>query len=50
MLMFEKNSESDYVRNQQQGHYHSGKEECGSQLPRQQSRMIGLVESIEQIG
>ena len=33
-LMLQKNSESESVRNQQQRHYQSGKEECGSQLPR----------------
>jgi hypothetical protein len=33
------------VRNQEERHYQSRKEECGSQLPRQQSGVIGLVES-----
>jgi hypothetical protein len=34
-LMLEKNSESESVRDQQQRHYQSRKEECGSQLSRQ---------------
>jgi hypothetical protein len=35
ILVLQKNPESDSVRNQQQGHYQSRKEECGSQLSRQ---------------
>ena len=50
MLMLQKNPEPKSVRNQQQRHYDSRKEECGSQLPRQQSGVIGLVESVEEIG
>jgi hypothetical protein len=48
--MLQKNAESESVRNQQQRHYQSREEECGSQLPRQQSGVIGLVESVEEIG
>ena len=33
-LMLQKNPESEPVRDQQQRHNHSRKEECGSQLPR----------------
>jgi len=48
--MLQKNTESKSVRNQQQRHNDSRKEECGSQLPRQESGVIGLVEGVQYIG
>ena len=45
----QKNPEGESVCNQEQRHYQSRKEECGSQLPSQQPGVIGLVESIEEI-
>jgi len=48
--MLQKNPESESVRDQQQGHDESRKEECGSQLPRHEPGVIGLVESVEDIG
>ena len=50
MLMLQKNPEPKSVRNQQQRHYDSRNEECGSQLPRQESGVIRLVESVDNIG
>jgi hypothetical protein len=50
LLRQQKNPESESVRNQEQRRYQSRKEECGSQLPRQQSGVICLVESVEEIG
>ena len=47
--MLQKNSESESVRNQQQRYYQSRKEECGSQLPRQEPGVIGLVESVQDV-
>jgi hypothetical protein len=35
LFMLQKNPESESVRNEQQRHYQSRKEVCGSQLPRQ---------------
>jgi hypothetical protein len=49
LLRQQKKPESESVRDQEQRHYQSRKEECGSQLPRQQSGVIGLLESIEKI-
>lgn len=49
-LMFEQNPEADSVRDQQERHEQSRKEECGSELPRQESGVIGLEESVEDIG
>ena len=49
-LRQQKNPETEPMRNQQQRQYQSRKEECGSQLPRQESGVIGLVESVEEIG
>lgn len=48
--MLQENSEPDSVRNQVQWHHQGGKEECGSQLSCQKSRMTRLVESVDQIG
>ena len=50
LLRQQENPESESVRNQEQRHYQSRKEECGSQLPSQQPGVIGLVESVEEIG
>jgi hypothetical protein len=49
MVMLQKNPEPKSVRNQKQRHYDSRKEECGSQLPRQESGVIRLVESVDDI-
>src|ERR1700760_613221 len=49
-LKLQKNAETKSVRNQQQRHQHRRNEECGSQLPRQESGMVRLVENIEKIG
>ena len=46
----QENAKSESVRDQEQRNDESRKEECGSQLPRQQSGVIGLVESVEEIG
>ena len=48
--MLQKNPENESVRDQQQRHDQSRNEVCGSQLPRQQPGVIGLVERVEQIG
>lgn len=49
-LMLQKNPESEYVRDQQEGHDESRNEVCGSQLSRRESGMIGLVKSVKEIG
>jgi hypothetical protein len=49
-LMLQKNPKSESVRNQQQRHNRSWNEVRGSQPPRQESGVIGLVESVQQIG
>jgi hypothetical protein len=41
----QENSESEYVRDEKQRHYQSWEKESGAELSRQQSRVIGLVES-----
>lgn len=48
--MLQKNPESESVCDQQQGHDESRNEVGGSQLPRGEARVIGLIESIEEIG
>jgi hypothetical protein len=48
--MLQENPERESVRDQQQGHDESRNEVGGSQLPRQDPGVIGLVESIEEIG
>jgi hypothetical protein len=50
MLMLQENPESESVRDQQQGHDESRNEVGGSQVPRQESGVICLIESIEEIG
>lgn len=45
----QKDSESEPVCDQKQRHYHGWKKVSGSQLPRQESSVIGLVESIQDI-
>ena len=45
-----KNPETESVRDQQQGHDESRDEISGTQLARHETGVIGLVESIEQIG
>jgi hypothetical protein len=49
-LMLQKNPESESVRDQQQGHDKSRNEVGGSQLPRHEPGVIGLVEGVEEIG
>jgi len=48
--MLQKNSETESVRDQQQGHDESRNEIGGTQLPRHEPGVIRLVESIEKIG
>jgi hypothetical protein len=48
--MLQENPESECVCDQQEGHYESRNEIDGSQLPRQESGVICLIESIEEIG
>ena len=48
--MSQKNPESESVRDQQQGHDESRNEVGGCQLPRHDAGVIGLVESVEEIG
>ncbi len=48
--MLQKYLEPESVRNQQKRHDQSWKEDCGSQLTSQESGVIGLVESVEDIG
>src|SRR6185437_5179924 len=50
MLGLQKNSKSDSVRDQQQGHDKSWKEVGRSQLSRQQPGVIGLVKRIKEVG
>jgi hypothetical protein len=47
--MLQKNPESESVRDQQKGHDESRNEVGGSQLPRHEPGVIGLVKSIEEI-
>ena len=49
-LMLHKNSESEPVRDQQQGHDESRNEIGGTKLARREPGVIGLVEGIEEIG
>ena len=49
MLILQQNPEPKSVRNEQQRHYDSRKEERSSQLSRQESGVIGLVESVDDI-
>ena len=48
--MLQKNPEGESVRDEQKRHNESRNEVGGSQLPRQQSGMIGLVEGVQNIG
>jgi len=49
-LTLHKNPETDSVRDQQQGHDEGRNEIGGTQLSRHEPGVIGLVESIEEIG
>src|SRR5665213_1216705 len=49
LLMLQKNSEHESVRDQQQRHHESRNKIGGSQLPRQQPIGIALIKSVEQI-
>ena len=50
ILMLQKNSENQSVRDQQERHHESRNEIGGSQLPRLQPVGIALVEGVQQIG
>jgi hypothetical protein len=48
--MLQQNAESESVRDEQERHNESRYEVGGSQLPRQEPSVIGLVESVQEIG
>jgi len=48
--MLQENSETESVRDQQQGHYDGRNEIGGTQLSRRKPGVISLVESVEEIG
>jgi hypothetical protein len=48
--MSQKNSESDSVRDQQQGYDESGNEVGGSKLVRQEPGATSLVEGVQEVG
>lgn len=50
LLVLQENTESESVRDQQQRNKESRDEVSSLQLPRQEPRVIGLVESVQQIG
>ena len=47
--MLQENPESESVRDQQYRNDEGGNEVCGSQLPRQEPRVIPLVKGIQEI-
>jgi hypothetical protein len=48
--MLQKNSENESVSDEQQRYYEGRDEVSGSQLPGHESGVIGLVESVQEIG
>ena len=48
--MLQKNPKNQSVRDQQQRHNESRNEVGGSQLPCQEPGVVGLVESVQEIG
>lgn len=49
-LTLQKNPETESVRDEKQGHDESRNEIGGTQLPGDESGMIGLIEGVEKIG